>query len=362
MKLVQFLSGVLSVLFVTGCSEATDQPIKHDIVRPAKIFVVPSVEQRFMRKFPAEVEYHQGSILAFRVSGVLQTLNVLAGQNVTRDQLLASLDPEDFQLKLDDRKARYELAKSQYSRLSLMLADNLVSVAKFDEATANMLVAESIYKKAQTDLAYTQLKAPFSGSISQLYVENFQNIQAKQNILFLQSRDLLDVSIQVPEYIVARVKKDHDYQPSVIFDSFSDQAYKLTLKEWDTTADPMTMTYKVVFSLPKPKDFNLFPGMTGNVHIDLAQVMLLPEQGYIVPVEAVLFGDKQADIAAQSYVWLFNEADSSIKKVAIEVGNIHENGIEVLSGITSGDQIIAAGGHYLRQGMKVRPWTREQGL
>ena len=40
MKLVQLLSGVLSVLLVTGCSEATDQPIKHDIVRPAKIFVV----------------------------------------------------------------------------------------------------------------------------------------------------------------------------------------------------------------------------------------------------------------------------------------------------------------------------------
>lgn len=357
MKFFQSLLPITLALILTACSEPEVEQSKQETIRPAKIFKIKDISQQYMRNFPAEVEAHQGSFLAFRVNGQLSDLTVLPGQKVEKDQLLARLAPEDFQLQVDDRKARFELAKSQFTRSQKLLDQNLASQAQFDEARANMLVAESVFKKAQTDLQYTELRAPFAGTISQKFVENFENIQAKQNIFFLQNQQLLDVSIRVPERIVARVKKDNKYQPSVVFDGFPEQSYLLTVREWDSKADPTTLTYKVVFTLPKPEGFNLLPGMTGNVKIDLSKVMTTAYQGYVVPLEAVLSVENN-----QGYVWKFDRSNGNIEKVNVKIGNIHRNGIEVLSGIAQGDEIVAAGGHYLKAGMRVRPWSREQGL
>ncbi len=357
MKIAQLIISVFVASTLIACSEPDVVAAKTETIRPAKIFHVKDLSQQHMRNFPAEVEAHQGSFLAFRVNGQLSKLEVLPGQIVEKGQVLARLSPEDFQLQVDDRKARYELTKSQFDRTKALREQNLASVAQYDEARANMLVAESVFKKAKTDLQYTELRAPFAGTISQKFVENFENIQAKQNIFFLQNQLMLDVSIRVPERIAARVNKNTKYQPTVVFDSYPGESYILTVREWDSKADPTTLTYKVVFTLPRPKDFNLLPGMIGNVKIDLSKIMKTTYQGYVVPLEAVLSVEQN-----KGYVWKYHPENGAISKVAVEVGNIHRNGIEVLSGINSGDQVVAAGGHYLVEGMKVRPWSREQGL
>jgi RND family efflux transporter MFP subunit len=357
MKVIQLLIPILATLLVSACSKEEIATSAEPVVRPAKIYTVEDLATHSIRNFPAEVEAHQGSYLAFRVNGELASLNVLPGQTVFKGQVLATLAPEDFQLQVDDRKARYQLAISQFQRTQTLREKNLSSVAQYDEARANMLVAESVYKKAQTDLRYTELRAPFDGTISQKFVENFENIQAKQNVFFLQNQDLLDVSIRVPERIIARVKKGSTYQPSVIFDGFLDQSYLLTIREWDSTADPQTLTYKVVFSLPKPEGFNLLPGMTGNVKIDLSKVMTTFAKGYVIPLESVLSVEE-----GKGFVWKYNDADNSVVKQSVVVGDVHAEGIEILEGIKEGDQIVAAGGHYIVESMKVRPWSREQGL
>ena len=356
------LSTLVFSLLLSACSEQAETKVTEEVVRPAKIFQVKDNNLELIRTFPAEVESHQGSLLAFRVNGELMSLNVLAGQDVEQGQLLAKLDPEDFSLQLDDRRARFELAKSQFKRFSTLLESKQASQAQFDEAKANMLIAESEFKKAQSNLEYSELRAPFAGSISQLYVENFENVVAKQSILFLQNQELLGVSIQVPERFVARVKKDSGYRPTVIFDSFPDNSYLLTVKEWDTTADPATLTYKVVFTLPRPENFNLLPGMTGNVKIDLSKVTSVESQGVIVPVTAVFTPADSRLADKERFVWLFNEATGEVARKQVEVGTIHQQGIEVLSGLDIGDKIVAAGSHYLQEGMKVKPWSRERGL
>lgn len=356
------LSSIVFTMLLTACGDQPEQQIVEQVVRPAKIFQVQDSELELIRTFPAEVESHQGSLLAFRVNGELASLNVLAGQDVEQGQLLAKLDPEDFVLQLDDRRARFELAKSQFQRFSTLLESKQASQAQFDEAKANMLIAESDFKKAKSNLEHSELRAPFAGSISQLYVENFENVVAKQSILFLQNQELLDVSIQIPERFVARVKKDSGYQPTVIFDSFPDKSYLLTVKEWDTTADPTTLTYKVVFTLPRPENFNLLPGMTGNVKIDLSKVTSVESQGVFVPVAAV-FAPADSKLAdKERFVWLYNEATGEVYKRQVTVGSIHQQGIEVVTGLKVGDKIVAAGSHYLQEGMKVKPWSRERGL
>jgi multidrug efflux pump subunit AcrA (membrane-fusion protein) len=141
----------------------------------------------------------------------------------------------------------------------------------------------------------------------------------------------------------------------VIFDGYPEKSYKLTVKEWDTQADPQTLSYRVVFSLPSPEDFNLLAGMTGNVLIDLNQVLYSGDIKFTIPSTAV-FSDDQIN----SFVWRYR--DNKLEKVQVQLGDIHRAGIEVLSGINPGDQIVSAGVHYLNEDSNVRPLTKERGL
>ncbi|MBS3797678.1 MULTISPECIES: efflux RND transporter periplasmic adaptor subunit [unclassified Pseudoalteromonas] len=344
-----------------GCSEPAEQTEQSAPIRPVKLLTVGKSDESMMRSFPAEVVAHQGSYLAFRVNGELLEFPVLAGQQVEKGELLAKLDPEDFQLQYDERKARYDLATSQLQRVQALFDKNIASRAELDQAVANARVAESAFNIAKTNLENSELRAPFAGTVAKVFVKNFENIQAKQNILRLETRDLMDVEIQVPEKLVARVNKDTLYQPTVIFDGFPDKSYKLTIKEYDTQADPATLTYKVVFSLPVPKDFNLLAGMTGHVYIDVSKITKDVKAWHKLPAEAV-FSDPKQDTEGNSYVWVYNKDTKQVHKRAVVVGQLHRDGIEIRSGIESGEQVVAAGVHYLQEGMQVRPWHKERGL
>jgi RND family efflux transporter MFP subunit len=348
---------LLSV-FITSllaCSKP-QETITEQVERPVKLLTVESSSQGALRKFPAEVEANQGSYLSFRVSGQLTSLPVLAGQHVEKGQVLATLDKEDFLLQVKDRTARFDLAKSQLERTQALYQKGIASQAELDNAVANLSVAQSALEKAEQDLDYTHLKAPFSGTVSKLFIKNHESIVAKQNIMRLEQRDYMDVTIYVPEKIVAQVKKDLDYSPTVVFDSYPTKSFALAIKEWDTNADPKTLSYRVVFTLPIPTEFNLLAGMTGNVFIDLSQVTRDYESYFILPNSAV-FSDEQGN----SFVWRYHE-NASLEKVQVTLGEMHKSGVEVRSGINAGDKIVSAGVHYLTATSKVRPWQKEQGL
>jgi len=356
--------GLCAVLLSTliSCQQEAQQEAEAPKIRPAKIHLVADPSKETIRNFPAEVEANEDSQMAFRVSGQIIEFPVKAGNEVKKGQLLARLDPKDFKLRLDDRQARFNLALSQFERAKSLLEKKLVSPSDFDEAKANLAVAESSLNTAKSELEYTYLRAPYAGSIARVMVENYENIQAKQTILTLQTRDQIDISIQVPESIISRVKKGSNYQPTVIFDAYKGKEYLVTVKEWDTQADPSTLTYKVVFSLPTPDEFNLLPGMTANIRIDLSKVTTIEAAKFTVPVSAVFAAEDQPVDSPEKFVWRVNPETMQVSRVAVTVGEMSEQGIEIISGIKAGDLIVSAGVHFLSEGMKVRAWDREKGL
>ncbi|WP_432471527.1 efflux RND transporter periplasmic adaptor subunit [Amphritea sp. HPY] len=362
----KLLSAAILLLFgavgLSGCSETPDNQPVSQVVRPAKIFQVTDPAAETFRNFPAEVEANADSKLAFRVSGQLIEFPVRPGSRVTEGQLLARLDPKDFKLSLDDRQARYTLAKSQFERAQELLKRKLLAQSGYDEAKAELNVALSSLNVAKTNLEYTYLRAPFTGSVAKVMVEQHENIQAKQTILVLQTRDQVDISVQMPESVISRINKDTKYQPTVIFDSHPDQEFLVTVKEWDTQADPSTLTYKVVFSLPTPQTFNVLPGMSANIRIDLSKVTDLSRDNFMLPVGAVFAAEDTPLSSNVRYIWKVDPQTMKVSRAEVSVGEIRQPGIEVLSGVKPGDQVVSVGVHFLTEGMQVRPWNREEGL
>lgn len=348
-------------LLLTGCDNA-EVTTEASIIRPVKLFTVTNEHLAAIRQFPAVVEPTKRANLTFRVSGKLIELSGRPSNNVEQGQLLARLDDTDFKLQLDQASARYDLAKNQFERAQMLIQQKLISQAQFDEIKAQLQVAQADFSAAKTALSYTRLEAPFAGTISRLLVENHENIAAQQPIMELQVRGHVDVVIQVPEDVISNVRHDIDYQPEVIFDSHPEYRYRATLREWDSRSDPSTNSFKVVFSMKSPEEFNVLSGMTANVIVDMSQVNRNNSNALYIPVTAIFMPDEQNLASQQSYVWLYDKQQGTVTKRLVSVGELTNAGVAITSGIAVGDTIVTAGVQQLSEGQQVRPWVRERGL
>jgi len=351
------------ILLLSACS--SDEPLAvNDPIRSVKIYQVHSAEESMLRKFPAQVHSAERAELAFRVAGELQTLPAKAGKDVRRGTVLATLDPSDYQLLVNDRKARQSLAQAQFQRIKDLFERQQVSQAQYDQAKAELEISEAALSAARTDLSYTQLKAPFSGQISQVYVDNHQPVGAGKMVMMLQVRDQLDVRMQLPEILMANMaesKGDKNYQPEVEFEAIPGKRFLSTYKEHNAQADAATGSFTVTLTLPRPANLNLLPGMSASVHVDLNQVLSKKVSVVTIPAKAVFQGDDQQEGSSQAKVWIVN-GDMTLSPRPVSVGKLTPSGIEVLSGLQTGEKIVAAGVHQAHEGMRVRPWVQERGL
>jgi len=364
-KQALFLSFGVAIMALSGCTDAPKETAEIT-PRPVKLHQVSHANDQRLRQFPAVVEASEAAQLAFRVGGELDTLPVKPGHEVTQGQLIAKLDASDYQLVVDEAQARYDLAASQFRRSENLVDQGLMSQAQFDEISSNLEVTRANLATARANLRYTELRAPFDGTIARVYVENYENVQPQQAIATIQLSDAIDISIRVPENLFARVQRRNNAQVDVVFDASPGQQYAAQLKEWDSSAEESTNTYKVVFTMPKPMDLNALPGMSATVIVDTLKLLAEAEQTIVIPAVAVF--NKSAAVTAeaeateQQFVWVYDAQTHQVNSRAVTVGELTNAGIQVLSGLQPGEQIVVAGVHQLQDQQEVRPWVRERGL
>jgi len=336
-------------LFLAACGQKEEPPVK-EVVRPVKIMTIGSSGGGTGLTFPGEVRASKRVDLAFQVAGPLTQLPVEEGQQVKKGALIARILPRDFITNLEKAKAQALEAEQQYIRYKDLYIRKQVSRADFDRYRSARDVARAQQKAAQDALNDTYLKAPFSGVIAVRYVENFEEVQAKQPIVSLQDISQIEILINVPESVIATIKEGGHPEVVARFDTAPGQQFPLTLKEFSTQADPQTQTYQVVLLMPQPDTVHILPGMTATV---VGTRKGAKDEPIIIPAIAVM-----EDAGGNAYIWIFNEKDETVQKRKVTVGQMtgSEN-INITEGLLSGEKVVTAGLTKLREGMKVRIWA-----
>jgi len=341
---------ILAVFLVLSCGRR-DEEEPERVVRPVKLFHVSSVAEDSTRELPGRVRASRRADLAFQVSGPLTTLPVEEGDPVKKGEVVARILPRDFKTSLTTAKAKELEAMHQYNRYKDLYIKKQVSKADFDKAKRGYDVAKSNVTNAENSLKDTYLRAPFSGVIARRYVENFQEVRAKDPIVSLQDVSELDIVVDVPETLMATVRNRSKgaVVAQVEFAALAGIKHDLTLKEFSTEADAQTQTYRVVLALPAPKDANILPGMTAKVTGKRSTGTGGSENGFFVPVNAVF-----ADEEGREFVWVVDPDSMTVEKRQVSVGGVSGSSISVLDGLESGEKIVSAGVNYLQVGMKIR--------
>ncbi|WP_394241038.1 efflux RND transporter periplasmic adaptor subunit [Vibrio astriarenae] len=352
---------LISSTFLAGCDLAESAPSAQKQARPVKLMIIGNEQATQTRIFPARVAANQQANLAFRVSGELVALDLTEGQIVKEGQLLAQLDSRDAHNALLDAEANYELAAVDFDRKKEIYRRKLISKAEYDIAKATLKSTKAALANARNQLDYTQLYAPFSGIVAKVEFDNHQMVQPAQVVVSLLSEQLLDVQIQVPESFLLSFSDNgwnSNYMPKVRFGN-RDTLYPVSYKEHSSKVSPGTQTYEMVFSLERPKDLNLLPGMSAELLLDMSE---LHQEGS--PVIAVLPPTAifRSDETQATSVWRYNPSSHKLESVEVAVGKVRNDGIEILSGIAQGDQIVTTGANVLKPDMDVKPLRWERGV
>ena len=327
-------------------------PAEPPVVRPLKTMVIGKLMEPVGRKYPGQIVANEKVKLAFQVDGKLIKLNFLKGQEVPKDYVLGRIDPRDFEYDLDAKRAVREQKEADEKRYKQAFKAKVATDKELDDAISAYRLAVAREKTAAKALDDTYLRAPFVGIVADKYVENFQHVHAKQEILSLQAINIVKAEVSIPEQRIALYKEIKDrVKFYATFDFLPGREFDVKLREYATVADPVTQTYLVTFVMPAPKDVNILPGMTVTINERMTASKVAKGVGYLVPLAAA-----PVDGLGQYYVWVVKphkDGTYIVHRVNVQVGEMEENKIFILKGVAKGDRIATAGVHFLQEGQRV---------
>ena len=350
-------AAVVCAAFVTACEKETIET--PEVVRPVRILTISTLQGGDTLSYPGEVQGTQNAELAFEVPGRLIELPAEEGISVDRNQLLARLDPADFQSALNAAQARYNSAKETFDRFSEVFERGAISRQDLDNRRRQFEVEQANLSSAQKAVRDTELRAPFAGRIGRTYVDNFNNVQAKQPILLLQDLTELEVVVNVPEQDwlrakpgLTRAQQTERARPEVSLSTLGDRSFPAAITEVAAAADPVTRTFAARARFDPPDDVIILPGMSATVTVRIAQDLEASQATVLVPASAVVGGND-----GETYVWKIGGDPLSAKRAAVIVGQLSGSEIEVLEGLDVGDRIAVSGVQHLAEDMRVSELT-----
>ncbi|HED13864.1 MAG TPA: efflux RND transporter periplasmic adaptor subunit [Gammaproteobacteria bacterium] len=290
------------------------------------------------RLLDGHVEAVNRSTVSAQTGGIITEINVDVDDLVQAGTVLLRIRDTQQQAQLKQAKAnaasanaKLAEARKRFRRIQGLLNKNLVSRAAFDTAqadlktaTAQQLISLAANRQAREQLAYTVVKAPFTGVVTKRYVEIGETTQPGQPLLTGLSLERLRVRAFIPQQLIRAVRKRHKVR--VLTDDGKD--FTINTFTIYPYADPKSNTFQVRIPLPQ-KITGLYPGMLVKVAFAIGQ-----QQALLVPANAVI---QRSEVSAV-YV---RTKEGSISLRQIRRGRLRDNGmIEVLAGLEEGEQVV----------------------
>ena len=232
------------------------------------------------------------------VSGLIKAIYVDYNSEVTKGQLLAEIDPRTFEASVQQQQAQITNAQANLARMNAVTvmskktldryrnlysknfiakseldqaeSDYLANVAQVNAARAQIAQFQASYKTAQTNLEYTKIIAPVSGTIISRKIDVGQPVAASFQApeLFTIAQDLTEMQIEVnvSEADIGKVKEGQSV--TYTLDGYPDKTFegKVSQVRLASTTTSNVVTYPVIVSVEN-LDNILKPGMTANVSI-----------------------------------------------------------------------------------------------
>ena len=251
------------------------------------------------------------------------------GQAVEAGYVLVRLDDAKIVARLNEAKARFNLAKTNYQRSSELHESRTISRQEFDQAEAEYHVAEAVYNLLMRELSDTVITAPFDGVVSERLVSAGQYLLSGQAVTRLIRMDPLEVEFNIPERHVGRVSTGQNVLLRSI--AFASESITGEIFFIAPVVNEQSRTVLAKALIPNP-DHRLKPGLFGALDV----VLEVRENAIVVPESSIRYAGDKASVV------VMNDEDRAEFR-DVKVGQRFPGIVEVTEGLTEGERVVVEG-------------------
>lgn len=322
--------GEAKVATVTEQTAARPLPVEVSAPRKADIFAT--------YRTTATISSDSEAPVLARVKGEIIEILVEEGDRVEKGQVLARLDGEKLLLQMMQAKANLEKAVREYDRFVSLHERGLVSAAAYDGLRYEADALKATYELKRLEYSYTKIRAPISGVVSSREIKIGKHVNVNDPTFRITDTSKLVAYLKIPQTELKKFTAGH--QASVAVDAIPQTLFAATIARISPTIDPRNGTFRATAYIDNAGG-ELAPGMFGRFDIAYEK----HADALVIPAAALVLEDNEAVV----YV----VEDGAAVRRAVETGIETDGVVEVLAGLTEGEQIVVTGHVGLRDGSRV---------
>ena len=292
------------------------------------------------------VKTKQNVLIYPEMPGTLERVFVKEGQKVSRGQVLAKIDDGGMAQQVAQLEATTALAKTTFERQKRLWEQKIGSEIQFLQTKTNYQAQKNTLAQLKKQLAKSTIKAPFSGIIDEV-IKNQGNVVSPgpgSEIFRIVNLSNMYIEADVPETYVSNITKGKAVQ--IEFPVLG-KTITTNVRQTGNFINPSNRTFKVEIGVPN-QDRSIKPNLTAKLKINdytSPEAILIPQS--IISENAD--GDQYVYVVKS-----INGQFGTAKQVVVKTGKTQGDVIEILEGVSVGDQLIEAGARTVKNGQEVK--------
>lgn len=348
-------------ILLSACNSDSPKSALPD--KAIKTYVISAAANDYTRLFSGVVRSADEAKLSFRIPGEINFLQSKLGRTYQKGDIIASLDKKQLSLKLmiaksDVNKAQALLIESEknYQAMQSLNKNSHVSDIEFEQAKAaynvklsQVQLAKTHYDIAKENLQYADIRAPFHGVVSEVFVKKYATITPGKAIIDFHGLGQYEVKVGIPDRLINDVTLDQ--RVFIKVDNFL-KALQGNVTEISASSNQAYVYPVIIRILNPPKEIK--SGLTAETTFSFKHKG--QHKYFLIPVNSIV---PAADGKGMS-VYQYTPKTKTVSLIPIYAASINNNMAEVQKGLKKGDVIAISGARFLHDGQKVSLYTEDK--
>lgn len=289
------------------------------------------------------VNTKENLIIYPQFAGILNTVNVIAGQKVSKGQVLGTIDDGGLSQQLAQLENQLALAKTTFERQKRLWDQKIGSEIQYLQAQTNMVSQQKAVSQMKAQLAKTRIIAPFNGVIDELIAERGQVVGPGQGLMRIVNLNNMFVSTTVPESYIGKLKVGTEVN---VYLASLGKSFNGKIRQVGNNINPNNRSFGIEVSVPNTENL-LRPNQVAKLKI----TDYTSAKAVVVPSNVI-----QEDADGNQFVYEVSSVKDKTgiaKKLIVKVGKTSDNFTEILSGLVPKTLVVGDGVKTVSEGMKL---------
>jgi membrane fusion protein (multidrug efflux system) len=313
---------------------------------PVSVIVAPAKKETFAAEMEAigSARANEAVDITAKTSNRVTAIHFREGQRVRQNEVLIELDSEQARANLAEAEAALSESRNQYKRSRELFSTKALSESQLDQLQATLSANEARVAAARAQLNDLIIRAPFAGRVGLRHVSLGGLVNPGTVITTLDDTTIIKLDFSVPEVFLSTVREGLEI--SARTSAYPESLFNGRVVSIDSRLDPVSRAI-VVRAAINNDDNRLKPGMFMTVKLvrSATPALLIPEQAVVPEGE-------------RKFVYLVR--DGKVSRAEVQTGRRRPGEVEVIQGVSEGDQVIVEGTQKVRDGAAVNARQAEQ--